>query len=431
MARSRRAANELAEARLALPRTIDEDILAVLQRWYFKHNTTRKNVLPEGVTSIQSDTLGVVRTRTGSVVLTRLTKKSPAVFHLFCRWLKQNCPAIYKIPFPFTSISVNYGYAARKHRDGYNAGPSVLKTFGEFTGGNLLYWPDDDGQEDVRALSESRARCFDAKREMLLFDGLRCHCVAPFEGERYSLVFFTASEYQKVQAATIEFLGNLDVVWPTDESVGYFRSLLSPPTGTSKNIRLMFNYEEKPGAIQCGGTSLLKLRDAVPIVLSFVLVPEDMPILCALSSGIKARAQDQQSWSGSTVDARHVKPRGVKAHGHWQAWSRAKHVVAGDWAHGNVGLLVSPSFSVWRWVQANGCRHLRLRGHTISISQTPVPMRTTLLLQRLDEAVLVGLANTRQPKAILSTVLQTGKKCCFLGVAITPLGAQLFKKITR
>ena len=70
---------------------------------------------------------------------------------------------------------------------------------------------------------------------------------------------------------------------------------------------------------------------------------------------------------------------------------------------------------------------MRFRGHTVSISQTPVPMRTTLLLQRLDEAVVVGLANTRQPKAILSTALQTGKKCCFLGVAITPLGAQLLK----
>ena len=81
----------------------------------------------------------------------------------------------------------------------------------------------------------------------------------------------------------------------------------------------MFNYEEKPGAIQCGGTSLLKLRDAVPIVLSFVLVPEDMPILCALSSGIKARAQDPQSWSGSTIDARHVKPCGVTAQLHGKA----------------------------------------------------------------------------------------------------------------
>ena len=90
MARSRRAANELAEARLESPRTSDDDILAVLQRWYFKHNTVRKNVLPEGVTSVQSDTLGVVRTRTGSVVVTRPTRKAPAVFHLCCRWLRQN-----------------------------------------------------------------------------------------------------------------------------------------------------------------------------------------------------------------------------------------------------------------------------------------------------------------------------------------------------
>ena len=54
-------------------------------------------------------------------------------------------------------------------------------------------------------------------------------------------------------------------------------------------------------------------------------------------------------------------------------------------------------------------------------------MRTVLLLQRVDEAIVVRLANTRQPKTILSTVLQTGKRCCFLGVAITALGAQLVK----
>ena len=100
MARSRRAANDIAEARLELPRTSDEDILAVLQRWYFKHNPMRKNVLPEGVTSVQSDTLGVVRTRAGSVVITRPTRNAPAVFRLCCRWLTQNCLDIDKIPYP-------------------------------------------------------------------------------------------------------------------------------------------------------------------------------------------------------------------------------------------------------------------------------------------------------------------------------------------
>ena len=66
-------------------------------------------------------------------------------------------------------------------------------------------------------------------------------------------------------------------------------------------------------------------------------------------------------------------------------------MVGGEWAHCNVGLLVAPNFGTRRWLQTNGCPHLYLRGHTVSISQTPVPMRTTLLLQHLGEAVVVGL----------------------------------------
>ena len=174
MPRSRRGADVLAQERLKRPRIADGDVLDVLRLWHFKENTTRTNVIPEGVTSVQSDTLGVVRSRTGSVVATQLTIKYQCVFHVLCRWLRENCSEAYRMPFPFTSISVNHGYAARKHRDGYNAGPSVLKCFGEFTGGRLLYWPDDDGQSDLRELPESRALCFDAKREALLFDGRRC-----------------------------------------------------------------------------------------------------------------------------------------------------------------------------------------------------------------------------------------------------------------
>ena len=39
--------------------------------------------------------------------------------------------------FPFTSISLNYNYAARLHRDGNNAGVSFTRSFGNFTGGEL------------------------------------------------------------------------------------------------------------------------------------------------------------------------------------------------------------------------------------------------------------------------------------------------------
>ena len=117
----------------------------------------------------------------------------------------------------------------------------MLKTFGEYAGSQLLYWPDDTGEEpDLRVLPLSQARSFDAKRGMLLFDGTRCHCVAPFEGEKYSLVFFfTASEYQKVKAAASEHLVDLGITWPTGENLHYYRHLLSLPRGKSQSIRLM------------------------------------------------------------------------------------------------------------------------------------------------------------------------------------------------
>ena len=60
--RSRRRANLLALDRLGRSRQItDEDVVVVLDLWYFGKNTTRVNVFPVGATSVESDTLGLVR----------------------------------------------------------------------------------------------------------------------------------------------------------------------------------------------------------------------------------------------------------------------------------------------------------------------------------------------------------------------------------
>ena len=62
---------------------------------------------------------------------------------------------------------------------------------------------------------------------MLLLDGHRCHAVADFQGERYSIVFFTASEYETVTVAATEFLQGLGVVWPSVESMDHFHSIIA------------------------------------------------------------------------------------------------------------------------------------------------------------------------------------------------------------
>ncbi len=41
---------------------------------------------------------------------------------------------------------MNYGFSAKLHRDGNNAGPSLLRALGDVkTGGRLRYFPEDTG----------------------------------------------------------------------------------------------------------------------------------------------------------------------------------------------------------------------------------------------------------------------------------------------
>ena len=171
---------------LSKEEVFDDDVLSVLRLWYFKANKIRANVMPEGTTSVFSDTLGLVKTRVGKILCGTATSKYWAVTALFARWLAEHLPRCFAMLFPFSSISVNFAYGAKPHRDAFNLGPSIVKAFGSFTGGELLYWPEDNGHDQIENLARSSAEKFDAKRELVLFSGLRCHAVAPFEGERYS-----------------------------------------------------------------------------------------------------------------------------------------------------------------------------------------------------------------------------------------------------
>jgi len=149
MRRSRRGADKLAAERLESSQSLtDQDVLDALRQWYFKPNKTRVNVLPVGTTFVHSDTLGVVRSRTGHVVPSAPTMKHLNLLRLLARWLSEQ--QHFDAPFPWTSINVNFGYATRRHRDNGNLGVSITKAFGDFTGGLLLYWPDDDGTAPLR-----------------------------------------------------------------------------------------------------------------------------------------------------------------------------------------------------------------------------------------------------------------------------------------
>ena len=96
----------------------DLHVLGVFSLWRFRSNKTRKNVLPDGAEFVHSDTLGLVCDRREMIVVDAATRMWPNIFRLIIVWLRQRMPSSLLMDFLCTSISVNWNYATRIHRDG-------------------------------------------------------------------------------------------------------------------------------------------------------------------------------------------------------------------------------------------------------------------------------------------------------------------------
>ena len=125
----------------------DYEVLQCLQLWGFKKNTNRSNARPDGIDHVMSDTLGVIQ-----IPSTRKTILSPSSskFHAFTKLIAtrfiQHFPDEARNKFVYSSINVNKNYAGKLHRDLANVGPSFVKAFGKFSGGELEYYPMDKGK---------------------------------------------------------------------------------------------------------------------------------------------------------------------------------------------------------------------------------------------------------------------------------------------
>lgn len=186
-------------------------VLQVLRCVVVPENTTRKNVMPEGAHSIRGLLLGLY-VYGGSVGVAAHTTKRPWLTRLLVGALRSAAP-----DFPFTSIQLNYNYASRPHVDKGNLGNSYIVGLGDYSGGEL--WVHDDtgpeqyvveGQEDVSAFyrvgSAFRGRQLQVHNIWTTFDGNKLHFTLPFQGERYSIIFFTCDRYADAAAPVREAL---------------------------------------------------------------------------------------------------------------------------------------------------------------------------------------------------------------------------------
>ena len=101
------------------------------------------------------------------------------------------------VSFTWTSVQVNLNTVASPHIDAGNQGLSLIVSLGAHTGGNFFC---EGAFDDV-----SPKGCLCA------FDGTKLHGHSVYEGERFSLVFFTHSTVEQVSEEMINVLIELDL----------------------------------------------------------------------------------------------------------------------------------------------------------------------------------------------------------------------------
>ena len=154
---------------MSLPPEAFQDIIQELTRRPLETNKYR-NKAGEG----RSQAFGLVNRRSLPADYSRLCWLRPYLYKLLLEF------AVKYVKIPFTSITVNQNYKAAAHRDKGNKGDSFLVAFGDYTGGRL------------KVLEGGLAGEHDIRHTPLITDFSKVlHEVEDFQGDRYSLVFYT------------------------------------------------------------------------------------------------------------------------------------------------------------------------------------------------------------------------------------------------
>ena len=114
---------------------------------------------------------GIVKPRFKSQPeLSHHSRKYPKIYDELNRIGKLVCP------FEYKTIQVNHNLVCPKHKDKNNKSRSILVSFGEYTGGEIVI----EGKK------------YSAYHTPIEFDGSKMeHWNEPIEGNKYSLIFFS------------------------------------------------------------------------------------------------------------------------------------------------------------------------------------------------------------------------------------------------
>lgn len=142
----------------------------------FPEKKGRKKIMQPGQQSVQGFALKMVRCFKDGLVCSRFNAKFPKLLKEAKKVLRKH-----DSNFRFTTIQVNKNQLCPRHRDANNTSMSYIIGLGDYQGGGLVVIDDKTGEE----------KTLDIKNKFVRFDARKLHYTEPFEGERYTLAFFS------------------------------------------------------------------------------------------------------------------------------------------------------------------------------------------------------------------------------------------------
>ncbi len=297
---------------------------------------------------------------------------------------------------------------------------SVTKSFGRFSGGKLRYFPDDDGHTPLENMPSKHAHVVDTARELCLFDGRRAHEVEPFEGFRYSLVYFTQQRYKAAGPESLRALARLGAPNPTKALLAHFGGLLAPPRGydggTKQNSieRALCGVAELPQYLCSPSSTWDSLpAGALDNSFTFVISPQAMSTFCAVCHKTHRSCWRNGSWRGTIVDPPlTARPKGTRAYAHYKLWSACLGVRVQDWMFSSVSFLLNGQLEPWQWGRSivSGETWQSCRGHRLLVSRQPVRLSNVnvrIEINRGDPtaALVLGLSDAENPAELMRLLL--------------------------
>lgn len=144
------------------------------------------------------------------------------------------------VDISYNAITVNQSYAATPHYDKHNLGESFLVAFGDYTGGQLKIH-----EGELSGLHNIRHKPIKADFSKIL------HSVVPFEGQRYSLVFynFWTPRLSILPPWSVRKEGEKYFFYRGDEKITTKNGLPHPLRGKKKEKENGLKIDKKPATV--------------------------------------------------------------------------------------------------------------------------------------------------------------------------------------